>query len=415
MYKAGSFYFPTGGGAFSVNLGFEPQGVAFFGGNQDAEDVSVVGGTPGVFFGMMWRDYLTNNVDYQSQANTTHGVRWQSAPITCLSVGSTVDYEAATGSLDALGFTINVTTPAPGFRLIHYLAWGEFEGAHGASLGATSPTTFDLALPYRPFTGLMFQMFASGASRDSSNASSNYFSMGVGNFPEDEDLTDTINNNAMGITFRTQTSMGQIGYTQHTTNFFDTGITQSVHSGVAGTFLTDIDHFEPAPPHNVNGARVRLFGVHSRASIAFWTGEGSSHNCNLPNFGNTAVITARENVQEIEAALFFGPNGYGEEQQLTPHVAYHYGVLTEDYQGCVAFDTGVGGSPATGTPSFFQSKQYCVADDIRSGGLRVASGELQGEDLVLTGEFSSNPGLGSSLVQLYGPEVDHQQFFRIIQ
>lgn len=407
-YKAGHFYFPTSGGSFGVDLPFEPQGVALFGGNQSTEDALLTGGNPGLFFGMIWRTIGTEAVDYQSQSNTAFGVHWQNKPITCASSGTGVDYEASSATLDSDGFTINVTTPASGSRLVHYLAWGEFDGAHGASM-VEGTSTFT-GMGYRPFTALMFNMFAAGSVRNGRNGSSNYYTMGVSNWPEEEDLNDAINNNIMAITFRTFTSMGSIGYTQQFANFFDTSIAIGVHSHIAGTYLSDIEHFEPWPTHLSDGVRVRLFGSPNRSSTAWWSGEGSSHFVSTPDEAAQTTVTARQNLDAAEAALFFGVE-YGEEQFLSPHCAYHFGVLTEDYQGCVAFDTAIGGSPATGTPSFFQSKQYCLADNIRSTGMRVASGELSGRDVILTGIDSSNSSIGPGCVQIYGPAVDEPSMY----
>lgn len=406
QFKAGSFAFPTSTGGFSVTgLEFEPQGIIFFGGNQSTEDTLLTPTAPGVFFGMAWRDVDSGLVDFQSQANTTFGVSWASQPITCLSTGVTIEYQASAVTFDADGFTLTVSTAAPAARLVHYLAWGDFDGAEGKSFGGTSiGDVFDVtSLGYRPLSSLMFSMFSTSASRDSNANGAVYFTMGTGNFPRDN--TSFVNsNNATALTMHAGLSLSDGLTVQYLQQSID-AITASVHGGILGFWQDDIDHLQPNPNFDSDALRLTLFGSPNRAQLVWWNCEGSVHQANTPEVAATSTITARPYISEIQAALFFGTTGYSSlaQDHGSVHTAYVYGVLTEDYQGVVAFDTGAGGTPADGTPAFFQSQNACFADSLApSTGIRVASGVIDGNDVILTGEIASNSTIGPSFVQLWG-------------
>lgn len=403
-YKAGGFYMPTSPGPFVVDgLGFTPQGVMFMGGNQAAEDVVLSPSNAGAFFGMAWRDVLTDAIDQQalfSGAPTMFNFR--PSAITCAaSSGSVQDYRADIVSFDGDGFTLNVTTPAPGARPIHYLAWGEFEGAHGTGDGVSfdnAHLTFNL--PYRPGVGLMYHFWPTGGVRDRIGNGGNYFSMGVGNWPR-ELLTPSPHGpvtHGGASAIRVFSQLGAVGYTQQLSGAFgDSATSLTIRPWVAGSYLTAIDHLAPQPnwdsgdPDDGYGIQIDMWGYTTRHAVVWWTGEGSLRSAEVPDQGVTTVHTATPNLQEVEAVLFFGTTGYGTEQQLGPPCAYHFGVLTNDYQGCVMYDLGVGtGGGQDGTPRYFQSSQYCYAANMYAG-IRTASGEISGNQVLLTGEIEDSP------------------------
>ena len=408
-YKAGGFYMPTSPGPFVVDgLGFRPQALVFFGGNRSEEEVFVSGGSPGAFFGLVWLDQATGLIDQQSTCNIAFATGFQPEAIHIFSSGTTFDYRAVCTSLDADGFTLNVTNGADGSRWVHYLAIGDFDGCEGSTMASLSNATYDfLGLGYRPLTALSFHHWPSGAVRTLATTAGYVFSMGVRNFNKEvADLGD-ITSAAQAIVMRITTQLGPVGWTDYFNGFFDTTITLSVRPGLVGTILQADDKAFPYPARTSEGIRWQLNGYPTRHSGIWWDGEGSAHFVSVPEVGAENVYTARANIQDIEAALFFGSNGYERTEGSSPQVAYNYGVLTDDYQGCVAFDTGLGVEGPTGIPAFFQSKEMCHVGSVRTPGARAASGEIQGNQIVLTGEVADNIQWGSNFVQMYGRSIPH--------
>jgi hypothetical protein len=413
-FKAGSFMFPTSLSPLSITgLPGQPTGCIFFGSNQATEDTLLHGPAivPGVFFGMAWRT-LAGGIDFQSQSNAgrvtpaSYGVRWRARPITMIVSGTTLEYEASSIAFNANGFTLTIATAAPGPRPIHYLVWGGFDEARGSHANKGVATNHDFLLAARAYCGLAFSMFASGNNRNSQNGSACYFTMGTGNFPEVPfsgpgagDL-----NYATAITMRAQTQTAE-GWTQRYFNGpFNNTIMAAVSSGLVGTWQTQYDHLRPVPTMTDLTLRLSLFGSPSVASLAWWSTEGAALSIQSPgSVGGVSDYAAPARVPGVDAALFFGTTGYGSESQLGVNCAYIYGVLTDDYQGVVAWDTGRGGAPADGQSHFFQSRQMCYAECLRNGGLRAASGELIGNTVRLTGVHAATaaPGKNGNL-QVWG-------------
>lgn len=408
-FKAGGFAFPTSTGSLEVDTGLgEPiQGIIFFGGNQADEDTLVHPTAPGVFFGMAWHDVDTGLVDFQSQSNTTLGVRWKQVPIHCLSSGVTIEYEASAVTFDATGkFTLTISDAAPALRRVHYLAWSGFGGTAGKSVGnSSSGQVFTFGpLGYRPLSALGFGMFASGSTRAGSANGAAMFTMATADFPTVD--TDTNNNNASALMLRARLSLSD-GLTFQEMAQLDTGFTFTVSGGILGFWQDQVDHLNPTPDWDSDTLRLQLFGFGNRHSLVWWDCEGSTHHANTPAVAATDTITAPDYIDQVQAALFFGTTGYSSLEQAhgTVHAAYVYGVLTDDYQGVVAFDTGQGDAPADGTKSFYQSQAACFANSLSpGGGIRVASGEIIGDHVVLTGEIASNSEIGASYVHFWGPQ-----------
>jgi hypothetical protein len=389
-FKAGYFYFPTSGTSHAVTgLGFQPQGIIFFGGNQSTEDAIVHTANPGLFFGMAWRDATSGSVDYQSISNAMMGVRWRPYPISCITSGTGIDYEASAVTFDSDGFTLTISNTASASRLVHYLAWGDHDGAAGTSIGHTASVGADYdytGLGYRPLSALAFSMFSSGASRDGANGGAAYFTMGTNNFPFD-DPESTSNGGAITFWGSTQTADG---LTQSYLNFSQTFIQASVAGGLIGQWIGNIDHARPTPDWDSDGIRISLFGYPNRTQATWWSCEGQHIGVTSPDVGDVNSYTATApRIPAVEAALFFGTTGYGDESQAKGqvNVAYMYGVLTKDYQGVVAWDTGLGPAPAD-DPHFFQSRQMCYAESMTNSGLRASSGEIFGNTVRLTGEIA---------------------------
>lgn len=409
-YKATSFYFPTSGGSHDIELGVEPQALIFFGGNVAAEDAFVSGGNPGVFFGMAWRDQGSGAIDQQASTNIAFATGFQPRAIHQFLTGTTVDYEAVVTSFNPTGFTLSVTNPAGASRLIHVLALYEFDGCEGSTMASTSNAVYDfLNLGYRPFTSLAFHHWPSGADRDVAAANAYVFSMGVRNFPEDTDFDP---NSAQAIFMRITTQLGAVGWTDAFRDFIGETITLTVRPGLVGSILQADDKAAPHPARDSEGIRFSLNGYPTRHSGLWWSGDGSAHDVSVPDLGQQSVVTARPYLDEVEAALFFGVMGYGDATGSNPAVLYTHGVLTEDYQGCVAFSTGLG-KDMSGTPGFFQSKELCFVENIRSPGVRAASGEINGNQIILTGEIEDEPApvKAGSYVNLYGPSVDEPSMY----
>jgi hypothetical protein len=196
-------------------------------------------------------------------------------------------------------------------------------------------------------------------------------------------------------------------------NFFDASITPGPNPAITGGSLYNdiVDHAYPVPNYLGTSIHFQLDTNPARSSAIMLNCEGSSHGVQVPEVGNVNVYTAREYIDEVEAVLFFGNCGHDHLSSLDYGLAYGYGVLTEDYQGCVGFDrqTHGGGNP----PGFFQSKEMCHATSLVNG-VRAASGEIIGNQVHLTGEIASSAPMSSMIMQMWGPDVDIQQFFRVI-
>jgi hypothetical protein len=414
-YKGVGFDMPTSPGSFVIgDLGFTPQGAVFMGGNQTAEDVVTSPSNAGAFFGMAWLDAVSGLIDQQALGSMApQGFHFYPAAISMCggSSGATIDYRAVVTSFDDDSITLNVTHAASGNRPIHCLIWGDFDGAHGSTGVSFDNAQVNFDVGYRAGTGLMFHFFPTGGVRDRQGNGGNWFSMGVGNWPIDEDPPPYGPQTQAGASaIRLFSALGSVGYTQQLLNHFGPGHTSlSLRPWVAGSYLTAYDLLYPYPGWpggDETKVRMEMWGYTTRHSAAWWTGEGSVEFVGTPDNGDTDVHTANANVEEVEAVLFFGTTGYGTEAQGNPPCAYIFGVLTEDYQGCVTYDLGIGGAPTDGTPRFFQSTQHCYADNMYEG-VRTASGEIVGNEVHMTGEQENSSSEGrSSFMQMYGGEVD---------
>ena len=434
-YKAGHFYMPTSGGLFSLtDFGLAPQGVIFFGGNQSAEDTFVTTGQPGVFFGMTWTSTQTGLHDSQAISNVglQQGKSSRPVPINQAIAGGSIEYQAEMVSLDPDGFTLNVTVPAPGPRLIHYLAYGDFDAAGGASLESMDSAAYDFDLGYQVTTGITFHDWTDAADhsdgvpspRISTYAAGQYFSLATVNWPFElfaQGGAYGFQSNATSMLTQAFSNQGVVGFTDSFFNHFsgtNPGTTHTVRVWFLGIFLDAWDHMGPIPGlQDGTGVHVELWGFPTRHSMAWWTGEGNVQGVNtLPALGLTTVHIPSPNVGKVEACLFFGNTGYN-EGVLGPQAAYGYGVLAIDdqgnhYQGCVGWDSGYGAG-ALGYPTFYQSKNKCYVERYNNAsGVRAASGEIIGNEVHLTTEVADAPAGAYNFIQMYGDIPETPGFFR---
>lgn len=272
----------------------------------------------------------------------------------------------------------------------------------------------DFALGFRPLSTLLMNMYATDHVFEGHNSGANMFAMGVGNFPSYDGEydthfeVDTHNNNAGAYTFHA----GETGSNWSFFDFFNASITPGPEPLITGGGLYSdiVDHMQPYPTFIDTTARFSLDTNPSRSSAIMMTCEASVHGVTSPEVGDTNVYTARSYLEDVEAVLFFGCVGHQFQSTAfgwTP--AYGFGVLTEDYQGCVAYDrrNNSGGNPA----GFFQSKQLCHATSLWEG-VRASSGEiLNGNQVHLTGEIASSVGGNAMVMQMFGRDIDMPDMF----
>lgn len=407
MYRAGSFYFPTGGGSFSVVTGFQPQGIMFFGTNIAPEDTMIATSFPGIFFGMVWLDYLTGVPDAQCCANSMlHGINVKPDPIVMPdSTGCNADFHAQLGSLDAEGFTLNVVTPAPGSRLVHYLAWGDFDGAGGTHQGGGLAT---YPVPYRPTTGIGFNYRTSGGLRDGcEDGPYNSFYVGGSNWPDEEQPPNHSNRTWGTAGFSRVITIGATGFVTSQANVNPQNAFKNAINFTTGDGISALAEERGYMWRNANedietdigGGPIKFYGQ-------WWTGEGFAEHINL------ADSVAGESVFgapfDIEAAWFAGAIG-SNQSGLSTSSRMFLGVLTEEYQGCVAASREGGGWA-------FQSKELCLVEafDEDTGGILAGSARLAGDTIVSTTEIATSPGTNPTPVAFTYGDVELPQFFRVL-
>lgn len=407
-FKAGGFYFPTSSGNFYVDVGFEPQGAMFFGSNISDEDVMVATSYPGIFYGMIWRT-MAGSLDSQCVANSMlYGINVKPHPIVMPSTtGTAEDYRAELGSFDPEGFTLNVTNPASAPRLIHYLVWGEFDGANGAASNAGT-----IALPYRPLTGIGFNYRTSSGIRDGSeDGAYNTMYVGGANWPDIESPPSHTNRTWGTAGFSRIYTVDFNGFVLTRANFnppqqFNTAINFMTGDGIL-TIDEEILRMWRDENEDIvieaTGGPFRYFGQ-------WWTGEGYASHITVPStLGGQATFTAGGSVDAIGAAWFAGILG-DSDGGLNTSCRMTLGVLTDEYQGCVA-------ASREGAGWAFQSQNMCVVEsfDEGVGGVRAASAEIIGKEIITTTEIADSAQNASPVAFVYQDDEDIQQFFRILK
>lgn len=391
-----------------AGLGFQPQCVVFFGGNQSALDSLIVAGTPAIFYGMAWE-----GIDQQSTSLIAGapGVSFlQSAIHCCSSSASTIDYRGNVTAFNADGFSVSFSVVAGGSRVVHWLAIGDFDmfQGHYESQGGVSSTTYG-SLGEPALTTLGFNHWTA-VGRNNNFSPDMYFGMGTSNWPEDPGPPEyhTAGTVATGLL-----STGR-GITNKWINWSADSFTDAWHGGPAGVVFEDLDHAYPTPSRTSDGIRFDWFGFPYQRMTCFWNGEGHCQFVESPAVGVTNTYNVPDYIASIEAALFFGIMDASGSDGLNPDVMLTLGVLTDDYQGSVALDTGLGDPPANGSFAFYQSQTKCYIENARAGvGPQASSGDINGDQIALTGTNSPlSPLGGAAIMQVYGDEPDLPQFFR---
>ena len=273
---------------------------------------------------------------------------------------STVDYKADTITFDSDGFTIHVSTAASGVRPIHYFAWGGPDVSTGAVKQRMSGTqTF--ANSFEALSAIVMSTIATNGFGEGAVNGSSWFSWGSGHYPAyDAGNVDTWRSSTVYDQVQMSSSLGKQGFQGATV--WPGGDTGLIHiSEVISTIGPALT--EGFRRHRPNPASLtQMVNAGGGASpwqyAAWWNGEGWTDQFTVPAAGST-TIHHPPNFTEFEAVIFSSINGApfaggpsGVSQRLG------FGVLGENYQGCVVF--GQDGS-------FYQATNRAVATCSASG------------------------------------------------
>lgn len=378
-YAAGTFDFPLSTGDFSVTgLGFQPEMVIMFGGNQATEDTLLTGLTrPGLFLSMCAVDYANPaNLNVQSISiagnaggggttfgytrtfSTTGGlpVRMQN---TTGSAG--IDYRASQITFDADGFTLTVSHAAPGNRPIHWWAVNSEDRGLASELALDTTGFFD--------TGFQIESFLGMAGPTSGNAEANtdsdsWLQFGTSHWPNNAVDLDT---RFSGVTHTGINATGPGGRQGWTEAFQFSGVNAQrlvFDLGTAGPSLADgYTHAEPTVLFGTEAViSAADTDVHDQTTVV-WTGiPGDARQ--LIGGATVGDVVSKSTPSWFDrfALVMFstinGPIDVGAGVGSAGTLRYGLGVLHPDYQGCVAMgDDG----------SFYQSTTKCAANCTASG------------------------------------------------
>lgn len=373
MYATGGFDFPTVTGAHSVTgLGFQPQAVIMFCGNKATVGTLMTGLTgPGVGASINAISYgsssaitsffLGLNGNASATRGNYRGYQGCISMMTDATGAGVIDYRADTITFDTGGFTINVTHAATGVRPIHWLAWG----------GPTMLTQFrsgqfngTLTHSFNPLSTIGLATLATDTFGEGSIDGECHYSFGSGHFPAYAAGND---NEYMASAIYDQYDASGLGGStegfQRQSTFDDTqGLTN------IGTVTFVSSWIESLRYHKVNTANLSEIlnnsdtGASHYSAFVSWNGEGWTDLVTSP-----VTITPPPAFNRFEAMIFSTTNG-ADDAGGPAHgtMRYGFGVLTNDYQGCVVF--GPDGS-------FYQSDTECVAN-CTAAGVNAASGVI---------------------------------------
>ena len=402
-YAAGTFDFPTSSGIFAVSgLGFQPQAVIMIGSNRAELDTLVTGAAgPGLFLSMNaldWDDGATiqslclamngnadaANLGYAAIKSPTGCIRMMPDGV---STGNVVEYRASTISFFSDGFQINVTDPAPGVRPIHWVAIGAdpsqavpFQIAAMNQNPAGTPI-FQVAFP--GFSTLVLGAHISNGGSFTQNGINGqaWWSWGSGHYPEFAastsgwrsvfDFTEQI----LGTSIGTQ---GFSGLFVRTTSGLSAHDTSHVISSVGPAFIEGTRRHRPLVFADLTEFVNEGGGAANTYEHAiWWNGEGWADQTIFPAAGDTVEVDAPGNFDEFALVIFSHVNGPFPRTGGSAKLAFGYGILHPDYQGCVAF--GQDGS-------FYQSTSKCAARTYPS--LTTAEGDFVDASGVIPGKFT---------------------------
>lgn len=371
-----------------------------FGSNITAEDVMVATSFPGIAFGMAWKHYSTGALDQQSVGNSMlHGINVKPAALVMPDdTGCSEAYRVTVTSFDADGFTCsmsNVTVPG---ALVHYLAWGEMDGAGGV---VANSGTF--AVDYRALTGIGFNYRTSGGIRDGcEDGIYNTMYVGGANWPDDEN-PPTHSNRTWGTAgFSRLITIGTMGFVVARANINPSPQFDSAINFTTGDFPPIVNENYGRMWRNASeDIQIAMGGGPLKYYGQWWTGEGYHNSCSADAvLGGENLFVAGGAVEEIEAAWFAGVLG-SNESGLGTSSRMMLGVITDEHQAVV-------GASREGGGWAYQSRNKCMIDnfDETTGGLLAASGVIEDEIIRFTTEEASAPANGNVVCFSYGPDVD---------
>jgi hypothetical protein len=411
-YKSGSFAVPGSTGNFSVTgLGFEPDGVYFFGSNFVGLDTVVtLDGNHGMFGGIMARDYASSTLLAESSNITIdkHGFLDQ-RPIRQDLVGLAPfrGYLAEKVSLDADGFTVNFTfvNAAAGTRYIHWLAWGEADNA-GAIRTWSGAGDVTLTLGYMVKSLLTVGGFdnTSDGVQGFDPTTGAYGWYGGGSY---QSAGPAFAGVFMVDALRGQQRVGM----NHTTGSTPT-ITENYRPGiVAGTLLGGQNRTRPS-----GGGLTDLFidyvsSIRSFDIQAFWDSESSAGSVTpVDSAGSTVTETMSNSLVDELAAVIFWTTGDTDAFGTTLSANMGFGVATPDHQACVFMD----GSALRGFQSI--TKGWCC--DVSAGGGVAGTTALEDQQFTLTTTNDGGPAGRQMMYMAFGPFIGGEefipQFFRVL-
>jgi len=402
-YKAGTFDWPGSTGVFSVTgLGFQPQAVILFGGNRPEEDTHVLGRPgPGLFISMNGVSYtdLTSVVSLCLFLNGasftgggTIGYGAIQSPTGCIRMctdaasTATIDYRATNMSFDADGFSFNVTHTPASNRPIHWFAWGPA----GSVATQTATMRENINVLAQPFDAgfdaysalILTTVINDGASfGEGSIQGQCWLSFGSEHDPQNESLTANWNRLEIYDNVIYGTSLGNQGFLDAFFNFFN----QHVVSTVGPAYIEGGRNFETASPSD-RSEWVDTGGGESNEyhQAIWWNGESWPYSIgSLPALGDTSVFPVHSNLENFGAVLFATLTGINAADAGYFPLRWGFGILTEDYQGCVVF--GENGD-------FYQSTNKCLAN-VDGTNLAAVEGSFVGNAFELEGLESTFPAI----------------------
>lgn len=385
LYSAGGFMFPTTTGSYSVTgLGFRPQSVLMFGTNSSTMDslVAYPGGTvyPGLFISLSGLDYLDGttirtlcvSIGGASSLGSIAGAWVGQYPVRMSTQTgfSNLEYRADSITFDHDGFTVNVTDAASSDRWIHWFAVGQ----HNLGSVMAQPLTGPWSNTYVPTSALVLGTTAQSAYTDQVYTGEAWLSFGAGSFPVTNSLDWTKALGYSGVLLAS--AVGRQGLTGDFADFNG----QSMHAS-GPILLEDIVSYEPtgAGSTTMSGGTTFLNYVNA----VWWDGNSECDFVSIPAAAATNHIGPPPTFEDTQAVVFLGSNNTNANVSTEHNISYTIGVLTEDYQGCVAFSKA---------GEIFQSSSVCAAT-CESGTLATAAGDLSsssGYDLIGVAGSGSN-------------------------
>lgn len=393
-YAAGSFAFPTSTGDYSVTgLGFEPEMVVLFGGNQATEDTLLTGLTrPGIFLSICAKHYSTpgaiNKFCISIAGNTagggsTVGFSRAAVPVRMQNnvSASGIDYRASAITFDPDGFTLTVSHAAPANRPIH---WWAIAGGVASAFANNLAGTFAGGFEVKSLLGLNGP--ATGGGAEIQTNSDSWLHFGTSHYPGNAGTLDTRYSGTTHTGCLPSSSAGRQGFTE-----------QFQYEGIPGNRLCfDISAVGPAildgyvlvAPNALHGssAVISNSGSITDQTIVAWLGaEGIAKALVTPaTVGAMTTVPAPDHFDLFDLVMVSTINGAAAVLGSAV-LRYGLGVLHEDYQGCVVM--GADGS-------FYQSRTKMAAR-CTAAGVQAAEGEIQGPT------FTAETVLGGSIDVTY--------------